>query len=351
MRVLLTGGAGFIGSHIALLLLQKGYEVVIIDSFINSSTNVIKSIEKYFQINNLNYNLKTIIGDIRDNYILDKIFKDSIAEGRQIEAVIHLAGLKSVSESIKNPLNYWDVNVSGTKNLLSTMINNNCFSIVFSSSATIYGFSESVPINEEQNVSPTNPYGKTKVAIENMLGDVYRSNINSWRICSLRYFNPIGAHPSGFIGEDPIGTPNNLFPYITQVAIGKRSYLNVFGDDWDTRDGSGVRDYIHIMDLSEGHIKALDFFRSNESCFECINLGSGKGYSVFQIVSEFEISTGCKIPFRIKERRDGDVAECFADISKAEKLLGWYPKRNLKQICFDGWNWQRKNPYGYSKQK
>ena len=348
MRVLLTGGAGFIGSHIALLLLEKGYDLVVFDSFVNSSFNVIKAIRSYFNTNDKNYNLETINGDIRDKDILDKIFNKSIIEGKPIEAVIHLAGLKSVSESVINPLHYWDVNVCGTHNLLATMRENKCYSLVFSSSATIYGLTESVPIKEDQKISPINPYGKTKVAIENMLDDLSKSNENLWRICSLRYFNPVGAHPSGFIGEDPVGIPNNLFPYITQVAIGRRSYLNVYGDDWDTNDGSGVRDYIHVMDIADGHLVALDYLGSKESCNETINLGSGIGFSVFQIINEFELTTGCRIPYKIEGRRDGDIAISLADISKAKKLLDWSSKKSLKHICLDGWNWQRKNPRGYT---
>jgi len=348
MRVLLTGGAGFIGSHIALLLLQKGYDVIIYDSFANSSSRAINAIRNYLDNTSINYNLKTIKGDIRDKKLLDKLFNDSIVESNPIQMVLHLAGLKSVSESFSNPLHYWDVNVLGTLNLLATMNKNGCYSIVFSSSATVYGSTDSVPITEDQKPSPINPYGRTKVAIENMFDDLYKSNINPLRICSLRYFNPVGAHPSAAIGEDPVGIPNNLFPYITQVAIGRRSYLKVYGDDWNTNDGSGVRDYIHIMDLAEGHIDAIDYLISNESCYECINLGSGVGYSVYQIISEFESSTGFKIPFAVHSRRDGDLAKCYADISKAKELLGWFPKRSLKEMCLDGWNWQSKNPNGYT---
>ncbi len=348
MRILLTGGAGFIGSHIALLLLQKGYDVLIIDSFVNSSVNVIKAIKSFLNSKSFNYQLETINGDIRDKQMLDTIFSKSIKEGKPIDAVIHLAGLKSVAESVSDPLLYWDVNVSGTHNLLSTMRDNECYSIVFSSSATIYGLTSSIPIREDYKISPINPYGKTKVAIEFMFDDLFQSKKNCWKICSLRYFNPVGAHPSGLIGEDPIGIPNNLFPYISQVAVGRRSFLNVFGDDWDTKDGSGVRDYIHIMDLSEGHIDAINYLMSNESCYEVINLGSGKGYSVFQIIKQFELSTGSKIPYKIKERRVGDTAISLADISKAKSLLGWSPKRTLKDICVDGWNWQKNNPVGYT---
>ena len=348
MRVLLTGGSGFIGSHIALLLLERGFDVLILDSFVNSSSNVIDRIKTYLVSNDLIYKLKIINGDIRDEKLLDKIFNDSLYEHKPIITVIHLAGLKSVSESLKNPLKYWDVNVIGTLNLLLTMKKYKCYSLVFSSSATVYGLSDSVPMAEDHVISPINPYGKTKVAIENMLYDLFNSNINLWKICSLRYFNPVGAHPSGFIGEDPIGIPNNLFPFLTQVAIGRQKILKVFGDDWDTQDGSGIRDYIHIIDLAEGHLSAIEYLNSNESCLEFINLGSGSGYSVFQIISQFELSTGCKIPFTIQKRRDGDVARCYADISKAKKLLGWIPKRSLEQICLDGWNWQIKNPNGYA---
>ncbi len=344
MRILLTGGAGFIGSHISLLLLERGYDVLILDSYVNSSSNVINRLETFSD----NINLKAIKGDIRDKKLLYTIFKDAVKECNPIETVIHLAGLKSVSESLDKPLHYWDVNVLGTLNLLLTMKEFECYSLVFSSSATIYGLSNSVPLAEDHNISPTNPYGKTKVAIENIFSDLYKSNNNLWKICSLRYFNPVGAHPSGLIGEDPIGIPNNLFPFITQVAIGRQQILNIYGDDWDTKDGSGIRDYIHIVDLAEGHLASLDYLNTKRSCLEFINLGSGKGYSVFEIISQFELSTGCKIPFLIKNRRDGDVAISYADISKAKKLLGWAPKRSLEQICFDGWNWQIKNPDGFN---
>ena len=347
MRVLLTGGAGFIGSHIALLLLERGFDVLILDSFINSSSKAIFRIKRYLDNKDIKYKLETINGDIRDKKILDNIFIRSIKDNKPIDIVIHLAGLKSVSESLNNPLHYWDVNVVGTLNLLVTMKEYECYSLVFSSSATIYGLSDYVPMAEDHKISPINPYGKTKVAIENMFHDLYNSNINLWKICSLRYFNPVGAHPSGLIGEDPIGIPNNLFPFLTQVAIGRQKLLNIYGNDWDTNDGSGIRDYIHIMDLAEGHLASIDFLNSNESCLEYVNLGSGKGYSVFQIIRQFELSTGCKIPFSIQMRRDGDVAMSYADISKANKLLGWAPKRSLEQICLDGWNWQIKNPLGY----
>ncbi len=348
MRILLTGGSGFIGSHIALLLLERGFDVLILDSFINSSYNVIYRIENYLDNKKINSKLETVVGDIRNKKLLNNIFSDSIKEEKPIDAVIHLAGLKSVSDSLINPLHYWDVNVLGTLNLLLTMKEFECYSLIFSSSATIYGLSDTVPMAEDHKISPINPYGQTKVAIENMFHDLYNSNINFWKICSLRYFNPVGAHPSGLIGEDPIGNPNNLFPFLTQVAIGRQKLLKVFGDNWDTKDGSGIRDYIHIVDLAEGHLACIDYLNSKDACLEFINLGSGKGYSVFQIIRQFELSTGCQIPFSIQSRRDGDVAECYADISKARKLLGWTPLKSLDQICIDGWNWQMKNPNGYS---
>ena len=347
MRVLLTGGAGFIGSHIALLLLERGYDVLILDSFANSSSNVIERIGNFLDNKALKYKLRVINGDIRDKNILDSIFSKCVKENKPIEVVIHLAGVKSVCESLTNPLYYWDVNVSGTLNLLLTMKEHQCYSLVFSSSATIYGLSDYVPILEEQKISPITPYGQTKVAVENLFYDLYKSNVNLWKICSLRYFNPVGAHPSGLIGEDPRGIPNNLFPFITQVAIGRQKILSIYGDDWETKDGSGIRDYIHIIDLAEGHLASIDYLNTSESCLEFINLGSGKGYSVFQIIQQFELSTGCRIPFSIESRRDGDVAVSYADISKAKRLLSWTPKRSLEQICLDGWNWQMKNPNGY----
>ena len=348
MRVLLTGGAGFIGSHIALMLLERGYDVILLDSFVNSSPKVINRIKDYLDNKELRYKFITIKGDIRNKKLIQNIFHDAVKENKPIETVIHLAGLKSVSESFNNPIHYWDINVFGTLNLLLTMKDFECYSLVFSSSATIYGLSDSVPMAEDHKISPVNPYGKTKVAIENIFYDLYQSNINLWKICSLRYFNPVGAHPSGLIGEDPRGVPNNLFPFITQVAIGRRKVLKVYGNDWKTKDGSGVRDYIHIIDLAEGHLASINYLNSKDSCLEFINLGSGKGYSVFQIIRQFEFCTGCQIPFSIQSRRDGDVPESFADISKAKKLLGWIPKRSLEQICLDGWNWQMNNPNGFN---
>ncbi len=347
MRILVTGGAGYIGSHVTILLLELGFDVVIYDSFINSSSRVINRIESYLDSKKVNFKLKTIVGDIRNKSTLDKVFKDSIREGNKIEAVLHFAGLKSVSQSVDNPISYWDVNVCGTKSLLEVMRSNQCFSMVFSSSATVYGSSASVPIKENSILSPQNPYGNTKLAVEKILYDLYTSNTNPWNISVLRYFNPVGAHPSGLIGEDPKDIPNNLFPYITNVLIGKRKLLSVYGGDWETKDGSGIRDYIHVMDLAEGHIAALNYLQSNSDSFEFFNLGSSNGYSVFEIINEFKNSTGSQIPYEVVDRRRGDVAISIADIGKAMKLLVWSPKRTLKDMCIDSLNWQRKNPNGY----
>ena len=347
MKILLTGGAGYIGSHTTLLLLQEGYEVVIYDSFISSSRKVINAIKLYLSKKNIIYTLSIFEGDIRDKRQLEHIFHDSTKEGRPIDAVIHFAGLKSVSESIKNPLSYWDVNVFGTVNLLDVMRSNKCFSIVFSSSATIYGSKNSMPIKENASIKPINPYGNTKAAVEKILEDLSKSKKNEWNISILRYFNPVAAHPSGTIGEDTKGDPSNLFPYITQVAIGKKPYLKVFGNDYCTTDGTGIRDYIHVMDLAEGHLAALKQMQSKSNSLEVFNLGSGQGYSVLEIIREFQKSTKCSVDYIIEPRRDGDIPISIADTNKAKKVLGWYPKKTLKEICNDGWNWQKKNPNGY----
>jgi UDP-glucose 4-epimerase len=349
MRVLVTGGAGFIGSHACLALLQKGYEVVVFDSFVNSNKKSIQKVIEILKGEKLNkkINIEIVNGDIRDEKLLNQLFSKYHRLDKPIEAVIHFAGLKSVYESVLNPLEYWDVNVSGTRNLLNTMAKNNCYSIVFSSSATVYGLSESIPINEAETISPMNPYGETKVAVETMLTDLYQSDLDLWRIISLRYFNPVGAHNSGLIGEDPKGIPNNLFPIINQIAIGKRSSLQIFGNDWDTRDGTGIRDYIHVMDLAEGHTAALKYILSGNSINENINLGSGKGFSVLEIINEFQKVTKCKINYDFVDRRNGDIAVSVADISKAKKLINWIPTKSLAQIILDGWNWQKKNPNGY----
>lgn len=336
MAVLVTGGAGYIGSHTCVELLNAGKDVVIVDNFYNckkSSLDRIRALVKK--------DFKFYECDIRDKKGLDEIFKKE-----QIDSVIHFAGLKAVGESVHKPLEYFDNNVNGTLVLLDVMRNNRCKKIVFSSSATVYGMNNISPLTEDMEVGGvTNPYGRTKYMIECILKDLYTSD-NTWSICLLRYFNPIGAHKSGTMGEDPNGIPNNLMPYITQVAIGKREYLNVWGDDYDTPDGTGVRDYIHVVDLALGHIKAVEKVEGSEGLF-IYNLGTGKGYSVLDVVKAFEKASGVKIPYKIGPRRDGDIATCYSDPSKAYKELGWKAERDIEEMCEDSWRWQKQNPNGY----
>lgn len=336
MAVLVTGGAGYIGSHTCVELLNAGKDVVIVDNFYNckkSSLDRIRALVKK--------DFKFYECDIRDKKGLDEIFKKE-----QIDSVIHFAGLKAVGESVHKPLEYFDNNVNGTLVLLDVMRNNGCKKIVFSSSATVYGMNNISPLTEDMEVGGvTNPYGRTKYMIECILKDLFTSD-NTWSICLLRYFNPIGAHKSGTMGEDPNGIPNNLMPYITQVAIGKREYLNVWGDDYDTPDGTGVRDYIHVVDLALGHIKAVEKVEGSEGLF-IYNLGTGKGYSVLDVVKAFEKASGVKIPYKIGPRRDGDIATCYSDPSKAYKELGWKAERDIEEMCEDSWRWQKQNPNGY----
>lgn len=336
MAVLVTGGAGYIGSHTCVELLNAGKDVVIVDNFYNCKKSSLDRIRAL-----VNKDFKFYECDIRDKEGLDEIFKKE-----KIDSVIHFAGLKAVGESVHKPLEYFDNNVTGTLILLDVMRNNGCKKIVFSSSATVYGMNNVSPLTEDMEVGGvTNPYGRTKYMIECILKDLYTSD-NSWSICLLRYFNPIGAHKSGTMGEDPNGIPNNLMPYITQVAIGKREYLNVWGNDYDTPDGTGVRDYIHVVDLALGHIKAAEKAENNEGLF-IYNLGTGKGYSVLDVVKAFEKASGVNIPYKIGPRRDGDIATCYSDPSKAEKELGWKAQRDIEEMCEDSWRWQKQNPNGY----
>lgn len=336
MAVLVTGGAGYIGSHTCVELLNAGKDVVIVDNFYNCKKSSLDRIRAL-----VNKDFKFYECDIRDKKGLDEIFKKE-----KIDSVIHFAGLKAVGESVHKPLEYFDNNVTGTLILLDVMRNNGCKKIVFSSSATVYGMNNISPLTEDMEVGGvTNPYGRTKYMIECILKDLYTSD-NSWSICLLRYFNPIGAHKSGTMGEDPNGIPNNLMPYITQVAIGKREYLNVWGNDYDTPDGTGVRDYIHVVDLALGHIKAVEKTENNEGLF-IYNLGTGKGYSVLDVVKAFEKASGVNIPYKIGPRRDGDIATCYSDPSKAEKELGWKAQRDIEEMCEDSWRWQKQNPNGY----
>ena len=333
--ILVTGGAGFIGSHTVLELLNKGYNVVVMDNLCNSSKESLRRVEELTGKKVTFYET-----DIRDAEGTDKIFK-----AHKIDAVIHFAGLKAVGESCQIPLKYYENNIGGTVTLLEVMQKNNVKKIIFSSSATVYGTPERLPLDENCRLSTTNPYGSTKLMLETVLQDLYKSD-NEWNVILLRYFNPIGAHKSGLIGEDPKGIPNNLMPYISQVAVGKRSELHVFGNDYPTPDGTGVRDYIHVVDLAKGHVKAIEWALSHKGC-EAVNLGTGKGTSVLELKSAFEKVSGKHIPFVVDPRRVGDIAECYADPEKAEKTLGWKANLTVEDMCADSWRWQHMNPDGY----
>lgn len=337
MAILVTGGTGFIGSHTCVALTQADYEVVIVDNYYNSSP---KSLAR---INELcGKEIKFYECDIRDKAGMDKIFKEN-----RIDAVIHFAGLKAVGESCEKPIEYYDNNINGTLCLCDVMRRNGCKNIVFSSSATVYGMNNVSPLKETmQTGGTTNPYGTTKFMIEIILEDIYKAD-NAWNVTLLRYFNPIGAHKSGRIGENPNGIPNNLMPYITQVAIGKLPELFVYGDDYDTPDGTGVRDYIHVVDLAEGHVKALDNILAGSKGVQVFNLGTGVGYSVLDIVKAFEKANGVKIPYKVVGRRSGDIATCYSDPTKAKEVLGWEAKRGLEEMCEDSWRWQSMNPNGF----
>lgn len=332
--ILVTGGAGFIGSHTCVELLNAGYDVVIADNFSNSKPEAVKRIEKI-----TGKKVKLYEADLLDRQAMEKIFDEN-----KIDAVIHFAGLKAVGESVSIPLKYYHNNITGTLILCDVMAKHNVKKIVFSSSATVYGSPKTVPIKEDFPLSTTNPYGSTKLMIENILRDLYVSD-NEWSIALLRYFNPIGAHESGLLGEDPNGIPNNLVPYIAQVALGRLEVLSVYGNDYPTPDGTGVRDYIHVVDLSKGHIKALEKVMDTTGV-DAYNLGTGTGYSVLDVVNAYQQASGVKINYKIAPRRPGDIAECYADPEKSKKELGWSAERDLKQMCLDSWNFTKKNPNG-----
>jgi UDP-glucose 4-epimerase len=335
MAILVTGGAGYIGSHTVVELIHSGFEVVIVDNFMNSSTEVINRLNKITGKDIRTYNVNLL-----DKEGLTKVFFEN-----QIEAVIHFAGLKAVGESVEKPLYYYHNNITGTLILSEVMKEFGIKKMVFSSSATVYGTAETVPLNEDTPLGATNPYGWSKLMLEQIFRDLYVSD-NDWSIALLRYFNPVGAHESGLIGEDPSGIPNNLTPYITQVAVGKLEKLRVFGNDYDTEDGTGVRDYIHVVDLAKGHLKALDKVLTN-NIVDAYNLGTGEGYSVLDIVKTFEEVTGVAIPYEITDRRPGDIAVSYADPTKARQELGWVAERGLEDMLRDSWNWQQKNKNGY----
>jgi len=333
--VLVTGGAGYIGSHTSLELLEAGYDIVVFDNFCNSSKESIRRVEEL-----TSKDITLIEGDMRSFEDLQSVFANY-----SIDSVIHFAGLKAVGESVEKPLEYYDNNIVGTLRLLQTMQKFHCKKLVFSSSATVYGHPHTTPIQEDFPLNATNPYGRTKLFIEEILRDFYRSD-PSFNIAILRYFNPAGAHHSGRIGEDPDGIPNNLFPFISQTAVGRHKEVIIFGNDYDTKDGTGVRDYIHVVDLALGHIKALEKLQEDTEILT-INLGTGKGYSVLEVIAAFEKAANKSIAYTIAPRRPGDIAECFADPSYAKEILGWSASRTLETMCEDAWRWQKQNPNGY----
>jgi len=333
--VLVTGGAGYIGSHTMVELLHAGHDVVCLDNFCNSSPEAVRRVEKI-----TGRQVTLVDGDIRDSEALDHLLKR-----RPIDRVVHFAALKAVGESVARPLAYYDNNIAGTLTLLAACQRAGVRRFVFSSSATVYGNPQKLPLNEDAPLSAVNPYGATKLMVERILEDLCRAD-PQFSAVSLRYFNPVGAHESGSIGEDPRDVPNNLFPFITQVAVGKRPHLNVFGNDWPTRDGTGVRDYIHVVDLALGHLAALDYAAAHTG-YRAVNLGTGRGTSVLELVSAFEAATGKRVPHVIAPRRAGDIAECWADPALAKTLFGWTAQRSLEQMCASGWAWQQKNPEGY----
>ncbi len=336
-RILVTGGAGYIGSHTCVELIKKGYEVVAVDNYVNSSEESIKRVEKI-----TGKGVKIYNADVRNKSALDKIFTE-----QKIDWVIHFAGLKAVGESCAKPIEYYDNNLNGTLTLLQSMREHGCKKIVFSSSATVYGDPEELPLTEASKTGgTTNPYGTSKYFQEIMLSDVYKSD-KEWTVVLLRYFNPVGAHESGLIGEDPKGIPNNLTPYIAKVAIGELKEIGVFGNDYPTPDGTGVRDYIHVTDLAKGHVAAIE--KIEKSGIYTYNLGTGKGYSVLDVIKAFEKACGRKLAYVIKPRRAGDIAACYADAGKAKRELGWEAQLGIDDMCQSLWNWQSKNPGGYNK--
>ena len=339
-KILITGGAGYIGSNTLVELAKENHDFVVYDNLSNSSSESLKRVEKI-----IGKDIIFINGDIRDVHKLKEVFSSY-----KIDSVIHFAGLKAVGESVEKPLEYYDNNVVGTLRLLEVMQEFDCKKIVFSSSATVYGDPATTPITESFPVgATTNPYGTSKYMIERILEDLYTSD-STFKIAILRYFNPVGTHESGTIGEDPNGIPNNLMPFISQVAVGKREYLNVFGSDYDTHDGTGVRDYIHVVDLANAHVKAIDYLNAQETMSKPLitNLGTGTGYSVLDVVKAFEKASTKEVPYKLVERRSGDIAKCYADPSFAKEVLGWEATRTIEQMCIDSWRWQSNNPNGYN---
>ena len=348
-NVLVTGGCGYIGSHTVLSLLKKGHKVSIIDSHHNSNPIVVKKLKEIiYEFNsNLIENLNYFKGDLRNYEDLEKIFLYAKANHQRIDSVIHIAGLKAVNESVINPLLYWDFNLGGTINLLKVMRKYFCKDLIFSSSATIYDNSYKNLIKENCPIRPINPYGKTKANVESLLEDIFNSEKGEWRIINLRYFNPIGAHKSGKLGECPNGVPNNIFPLILKVASKKLKVLKVYGNDWNTRDGTCIRDYVHILDLAEGHVEALKYLKNNNSQYKNFNIGTGIGTTVLELINTFMKVNNIDFPFVFATRREGDQEYVVADNTKILENLDWKPKRDLEDMCIDGWKWQTLNPNGY----
>jgi UDP-glucose 4-epimerase len=345
-HLLVTGGAGFIGSHTSVVLLEAGHRLVVLDNFSNSSPVALERVAELTNVPLGENQLQLIRGDIRDAALLKRLFSQAETANNPIEAVIHFAGLKAVSESFADPLRYWDVNVCGSRTLLAAMDAHDCRTLVFSSTSTVYGEPDTFPLTETTPTAPIHPYAQTKLAVEQMLSALTARG--DWRVSSLRYFNPVGAHPSGRIGEDPLDIPNNLFPFITQIAAGKLEKLKVFGDDYSTPDGTGIRDYLHVMDLVEAHAAAVKHLLQIKAPHnQTLNLGTGHGLSVLEVVKGFEKATGITIPYEIVERRPGDVPKLEACPKRAEEVLGWKATRTLADICRDGWAWQSTNPQGY----
>lgn len=348
-NILVTGGAGFIGSHTCMVLIDKGYKIFVIDSFENSSP---KSIDRVIEIYNLknkksNASIEIFKGNLLDKNFLIEVFSNLEKANKRIDGVIHFAGIKAVAESVFNPLMYWRVNVNGTINLLEVMSKFNCYNLVFSSSATIYKSEEHSLLKESSEIKPINPYGNTKYAVEVLLKDLYKSSNKKWKLATLRYFNPIGAHESGLLGEDPIGVPNNIFPLINNTALGIQKELKIFGKDWPTKDGTPIRDYIHVMDLAEAHLKILEYLINIDSVFLNINIGTGIGTSVLDLITTFEKVNNVKVPYVFSNRRKGDAGFVVADNSLLVSKFNIIPKRTIEDMCKDGWKWKNLNPNGF----
>ncbi len=344
-NILLTGGTGYIGSHTCIELLKRNYKITILDSLINSKSKTLDRIFKILEkeIPQIQSKVELCIGDIRDIKYLEQLFNNNKIKNNSFDGVIHFCGLKAVNESISNPIEYWDVNVGGTINLMKVMKSHNCNVLVFSSSATVYGNTLLMPIKENTPMNPLNPYGQTKAAIERLLFDVFNAYSETFKIAILRYFNPVGAHDSGLLGELPLGSPNNIFPLLNQTALGLRSKFEIFGNNWPTKDGTCIRDYIHVMDLAYGHVCALDYLFDNQPHINYFNLGTGKGTSVLELVKIFQDVNEVNFPVIYSNRRDGDIAEAVADNNTALEKLNWLPKKTINQMCQDGWKWYLNN--------